>query len=80
LDRLKAAKEYAEWSRKDREARVPKLTPDQRTQMREYLAIVQHHGLNQGFADSSKDAEDFSRCPVMQREEKRNAAARMPKE
>ena len=71
LEHLKEAKEFAEWSKKDREARLPPLTEEQRAQMREYLKIVQKHGLNMSFTDGKERLG----CPVMQVRKKEAAAA-----
>lgn len=37
---LKEARSFAEWSHEDRESRVPKLTPEQDEELRNYLAFV----------------------------------------
>jgi hypothetical protein len=63
LKHLQEAKEFAEWSKKDREARLPKLTPEQREQMREYLKIVQQHGLTKGMEGAEN--HDCNGCPVL---------------
>jgi hypothetical protein len=63
LKHLQEAKEFAEWSKKDREARLPKLTPEQREQMREYLKIVQQHGLTKGMEGAENN--DCNGCPVL---------------
>jgi hypothetical protein len=64
LEILKEAREFSEWSHRDREARLPKLTPEQEAQMNEYLRIVENHGLSKAFAaiDSGEDCLD---CPIM---------------
>lgn len=61
LARLREAEEFAKWSKQDREKRLPPLTPEQREQMREYLKIVQQHGLSKGFEDTNQCVG----CPVM---------------
>ena len=45
MERLREAKEFSEWSKNDRESRLPQLTKEQREQMRQYLKIVDKHGL-----------------------------------
>jgi hypothetical protein len=55
LSRLREAEEYAKWSKKDREERLPPLTPEQREQMREYLKIVDQHGGRKGFEDPDSE-------------------------
>lgn len=63
VERLQEAKEFSEWSKKDREKRLPKLTPEQREQLHEYLKIVQQHGIHQAYSD---DADcSVSKCPVL---------------
>lgn len=37
---LQEAREFASWAEKDRESRAPKLTPDQRRQLQEYLMLM----------------------------------------
>jgi len=63
VERLREAREFAEWSRKDREARLPKLTDEQRQQMQQYLQIVGQHGLSKTFSDAA--AKDCINCPIM---------------
>lgn len=70
LERLKEAKEFAKWSKKDREERLPPLTPEQREQMRNYLHLVEQHGLNKGF----DDAQGCVGCPVMNGKKMRSAS------
>lgn len=60
LERLKEAREFAEWSRKDKEARLPELTDEQREQMRQYLQLVGKHGVTQAASN-----EDCVGCPVV---------------
>jgi hypothetical protein len=55
LSQLREAEEYAKWSKKDREERLPPLTPEQREQMREFLKIVDEHGLKKGFEDTESE-------------------------
>lgn len=64
LEHLQEAYDYAEWSKKDREARLPDLTSAQREQMRQYLTMVQQHGLSKGFHDQ----ERCEGCPVMKQQ------------
>lgn len=57
-DHYREAKEFAEWSAKDRQqkrADLPELTPEQTKQMRKYLRIMQeYHAFN---PDSDLDPE-----------------------
>jgi hypothetical protein len=64
LSRLKEAKEYAEWSRNDRESKVPPLTIEQREQLRNYLSIVEEHGLKHAFAAMHR-GEEHKGLPIM---------------
>jgi hypothetical protein len=64
LEILKEAHEFSEWSRRDREARLPKLTTEQEAQMNEYLRIVENHGLSKAFA-AMDSGEDCYNCPIM---------------
>jgi len=50
VERLREAKAFAEWSKKDREARLPPLTDEQRHQMRQYLRIVERHGISKALS------------------------------
>jgi len=66
VERLKEAKEFAEWSRKDRESRLPKLTAEQKDQMRNYLRIVEDHGLAKAFEDPTGKGDcEGGGCPVL---------------
>lgn len=69
VERLKEAKDYSIWSRKDREKRLPELTDEQRDQMREYLKLIQMHGLNKTaeFANNEKECEG---CPIFKQGQK----------
>lgn len=76
-EHLREAKEFSEWSKKDREARLPKLTEEQREQMRQYLLIVQRHGLSKAFAGEmqrNNDDDDCPGCPVLKQTRKVAAA------
>jgi hypothetical protein len=42
---LQEAHEFAKWSKNDRESRLPKLTDEQRNQVKEYLALVEQHSI-----------------------------------
>jgi hypothetical protein len=64
LEHLREAREFAEWSRKDREARLPRLTPEQKTQMMQYLYIVEQHGLSKSFETATRGVADCEGCPV----------------
>jgi hypothetical protein len=55
LSQLREAEEYAKWSKKDREERLPPLTPEQREQMRDFLKIVDQNGFSKEFADTESD-------------------------
>lgn len=65
LERLREAREFAEWSKKDRESRLPKLTEDQRDQMREYLKVIEQHGLAKAFESPNGKGCDGEGCPVL---------------
>lgn len=73
LERLKEAKEFAAWSKADREARLPKLTNEQREQMREYLQLVEHHGITKASHMSARECEG---CPIMRQGKKLFAGAK----
>jgi hypothetical protein len=70
LERLRQAREFAEWSRRDREARLPPLTVEQAEQMRHYLQIVEQHGFSKSLelaaaANGGKQSmDDCVGCPV----------------
>jgi len=65
---LREAHEYAEWSHKDRQKRLPKLTPEQEQQMIQYLQMVGEHGWDKSIdlnrSNNGKEAEDCEGCPV----------------
>jgi hypothetical protein len=68
LERLRQAREFAEWSRRDREARLPPLTVEQAEQMRHYLQIVEQHGLSKSLELAANGGQpsmdDCVGCPV----------------
>ena len=64
LEHLRKAREFAEWSRKDREARLPKLSPEQEAQMMQYLHIVEQHGLSKSFEAATRGKAECEGCPV----------------
>jgi hypothetical protein len=65
MEHLREAREFAEWSQKDRDARLPKLTEEQHRQMQEYLQLVGKHGLSKTLTeDGAKECLD---CPIMTR-------------
>ena len=64
LQSLKEAREWAEWSAKDREKRMPKLTPQQEEQMQNYMKIVQQHGLDKAALMSSGNTDVCKDCPI----------------
>jgi len=45
--KLKESREFGEWSEKDREARLPTLTPEQERQMQEYLRFRNQNAVKQ---------------------------------
>lgn len=69
LQHLRQAQEFAEWSHKDRQERLPKLTDEQKTQMMQYITLVQQHGMSKSFdanAQSGVSKEEACvGCPVM---------------
>jgi hypothetical protein len=78
LGHLREAGEFAEWSRRDRESKLPPLTDEQREQMQQYLRLVERHGLRRvvehrrrangdGYNDGAEDDDDDcvgSGCPA----------------
>lgn len=70
IEHLREAREFAAWSKKDRESRLPQLTEEQREQMRQYLLIVERHGMSKAFAahaqgGGSEGDKDCPGCPVL---------------
>jgi hypothetical protein len=61
MEHLKEARKFAEWSQKDRDARLPKLTDEQREQMQKYLQLVGQHG----FSKTVSSADDCVNCPIV---------------
>lgn len=56
---LQEARQFASWAEKDRESRAPKLTPDQRRQLQDYLSIMAENNTEvfpqkKGGVDSSR--------------------------
>ena len=78
LERLQEAREFAEWSKQDRESRLPKLTDEQREQMRSYLQIVEEHGLARAFDKPDGSQCEGSGCPVLLRARKAVAVVTGP--
>jgi hypothetical protein len=72
VERLREAREFAEWSYKDREARLPKLTNEQSEQMQNYLQLVGRHGLSKTFSDASQ----CEGCPIVGRAKKGSSFSR----
>jgi hypothetical protein len=75
LERLQEARQFAEWSKNDRESRLPKLTTEQRQQMRRYLELVEEHGLARAFDNPNGKGCEGDGCPVLARA--RKAVARV---
>ena len=61
---LEEAKNFAEWSKKDREDRLPPLTPEQERQMGAYLRLVEAHGWNKALEMEGKGG-DCVGCPFL---------------
>lgn len=61
--RLAEAKQFADWSKKDRESRLPELTPEQERQMGQYLRLVEAHGWNKALEMEGK--EECVGCPFL---------------
>lgn len=64
LARLKEAREFAEWSHKDRESKVPQLTAEQRDQLNNYLRLVERHGVSRMLEDPSLKSSECVGCPI----------------
>ena len=62
-ERLREAREFANWSERDRSEKVPTLTSEERQQLQKYLQIVHQHGVNRTMAAS--DDENCVGCPIM---------------
>jgi hypothetical protein len=84
-ERLREAGEFAEWSRRDRESRLPPLTPQESEQLREYLRLVESHGMHMAAAVHESgggvrskrrgEAGDCPGCPVLSRAAAESGAA-----
>ena len=61
---LQEAHEFAEWSHRDQQERLPKLSPEQERQMFNYLQLVEKHGWDKSLQLQSGNAEDCEGCPV----------------
>lgn len=70
LERLQEARDFAHWSKKDRESKLPKLTEEQRQQMRNYLQLVEEHGWTSAFKNPNGDGCEGGGCPVLSRAKK----------
>jgi len=62
---LQEAREFAEWSHKDQQARLPKLTPEQEQQMFQYLQLVEQHGWDKSIDLEKGNVQDCEGCPVV---------------
>ena len=78
LARLKEAREFAEWSHKDRESKVPQLTAEQRKQLNNYLRLVERHGASKAFEDPSLKSGECVGCPIFGAKKARTAVAVSP--
>ncbi|GKY95093.1 hypothetical protein MPSEU_000473300 [Mayamaea pseudoterrestris] len=67
LERLQEARQFAKWSKNDRESRLPQLTAEQRQQMKSYLEIVEQHGLAKAFDNANGRRCEGEGCPVLAR-------------
>ena len=66
--RLEEARRFADWSKKDREARLPSLTPEQEAEMGRYLRLVEAHG----WKEMEKGQCDGDGCPVLRKKRARH--------
>src|SRR6476620_3452314 len=76
LERLQEARQFAAWSKNDRESRLPQLSTEQRMQMRNYLQLVEEHGLAKSFdhPNGSGNGCEGEGCPVLARARRAVAA------
>jgi hypothetical protein len=85
LGHLREAGEFAEWSRRDRESRLPPLTDEQREQMQQYLRLVEQHGLRtvvehrrrasgDGSSGGAGDDDDCVGCPAFRHVARKSSA------
>ena len=51
VNKLKESYEFADWSHRERERQLPELTPEQRRQMNNYLAMMMEHELNKHYPE-----------------------------
>jgi uncharacterized protein YfaT (DUF1175 family) len=65
IEHLRKAKDYAAWSKQDREAQLPPLTEEQQEQLRNYLQLVEQHGMKRSFQEAMTD-KDCAGCPIAQ--------------
>jgi hypothetical protein len=70
MERLREAREFAQWSKQHRaEQDLPKLTDEQDRQLRKYLQLIEDHGWNKSITMASQQengiATDCEGCPVM---------------
>ena len=71
LEHLREAQEYAAWSKRDRESKLPPLSDEQRAAMRAYLQLIDQHGVER-MANSGNDCVD---CPALSRFARRATAS-----
>lgn len=64
LKHLQEAQEFAEWSHREQQKRLPELTPEQEQQMYKYLQLVEKHGLDKYRELQSGEEENCEGCPV----------------
>jgi hypothetical protein len=77
LERLAEAKAFSKWSRKDRESRLPPLTPEQKEQMGQYLRLVEAHGWTKSLEqEQGGQGKECIGCPFLERNKKKAKAIR----
>ena len=67
-EHLREAREFAEWSRKDREERLPQLTSEQEAQLTRYLQLVERHGWSKSLDVHSSgrlEEDNCEGCPAV---------------
>lgn len=66
MERLKEAREFAKWSKQQREKQMPTLTEEQNQQLANYLRLIEDHGWNKSMkAMQNGDDPACEGCPVM---------------
>lgn len=66
FNQLQQAREYAHEAAIERQKKLPQLTAEQEEQMKEYLKLVNQHGLSK-LSEMESDPKNCQGCPLLSR-------------